>query len=71
MISENDFLCLDVIIDLTDAIHRTKNYEELIKAIKVEFDIDVTVSDIERYYNQIPNYIDYEEDYVINYKSCM
>ena len=71
MMSENDFLCLDVIMDLTDAIHKTKNYEELIKAIKVEFDIDVTVSDIERYYNQIPNYIDYEEDYVINYKSCM
>ena len=69
--SNEDFLCLDVIIDLTDTIHKTKNYEELIKAIKVEFDINVTIQDIDRYYAQIPNYIDYEEDYVINYKSCM
>lgn len=69
--SESDFQNLDIIIDLTDVIHKTKNYEELIKAIKVEFDIDVTINDIERYYNQIPNYIDYEEDYVINYKSCI
>ena len=69
--SENDFLCLDTIIDLTDAIHKTKNYEELIKSIKVEFDIDVTIQDIDRYYAQIPNYMDYEEDYVINYKSCV
>ena len=72
MMSESDFQCLDTIIDLTDAIHKTKNYEELIKAIKVEFDIDVTVKDIERYYNQIPNYIDIdEEDYIINYKTCV
>ena len=69
--SESDFQNLDIIIDLTDAIHKTKNYEELIKAIKVEFDIDVTINDIERYYNQILNYIDYEEDYIINYKSCI
>ena len=69
--SNEDFLCLDVIIDLTDAIHKTKNYEELIKAIKIEFDINVTIQDINRYYAQIPNCIDYEEDYVINYKSCV
>ena len=35
--SESDFQNLDIIIDLIDAIHKTKNYEELIKVIKIEF----------------------------------
>ena len=73
--TEIDFQCLNCVIDITDEIHKTKTFSELIKAIKVEFELEVTLDDIERYYNQIENTMSfnnfYEEDYVINHKICI
>lgn len=71
--SELDEATLGIMISIVEGLYPISDNKDIIDCVKVEFDVDCTEEDIQKYYlsieNELPT-ID-EEDYIINHKICM